>query len=303
MSAPGPSTPEEMVATREGQADRPRRRRAAGGRGGRRGGGAAGAGADLRAAGRRRRGASTWTSTAAASSWDGRGAATPATGALADALGIAVVSVDYRLAPEDPCPAGPDDCEAAALWLLENAEGRFGASRLAIGGASSGGNLAMTTLLRLRDRGLVERFVGVVLVYGAFDLSGRSPGGRRMGEEFLVEGLCRARRGSDRPRHLAALRRPRAACRPRSSSSAPTTSSSRTAWRWRGAWPRPAARSTCVSTPRRRTASARFPIAMGRAAWEDIEAWLGPRFADAEADAALSAASLDRPGSSARSIA
>jgi acetyl esterase len=106
---------------------------------------------------------------------------------LSDALGIAVVSIDYRLAPEDPYPAGLDDCETAALWLLENARERFGTSRLAICGASSGGNFAMATLLRLRDKGLVEPFVGALFSYGAFDLSGRTPGGRRLGEEFLVE--------------------------------------------------------------------------------------------------------------------
>ena len=111
---------------------------------------------------------------------------------LADALEIAVVSVEYRLAPEDPYPAGPDDCEAAALWVLENAEARFGTSLLAITGASSGGNLAMTTLLRLRDQGLVEQFVGAALVFGAFDLSGRTPGGRRLGEEYLVEAYAGA---------------------------------------------------------------------------------------------------------------
>jgi acetyl esterase/lipase len=106
---------------------------------------------------------------------------------LADALGIAVVSVDYRLAPEHPWPAAPDDCETAALWLLEQSEARFGTKRLAIGGGSAGANLAMTTLLRLRDRGLVEPFVGAELDYGAFDLSGRTPGGRLYADEAFLD--------------------------------------------------------------------------------------------------------------------
>jgi acetyl esterase/lipase len=77
---------------------------------------------------------------------------------LADGLGIAVVSVDYRLAPEHPWPAAPDDCETAALWLVERGEDLFGTTRLMIGGASAGATLAVTTLLRLRDRGQVQPF-------------------------------------------------------------------------------------------------------------------------------------------------
>jgi acetyl esterase len=107
--------------------------------------------------------------------------------ALADAAGIATVAVEYRRAPEDPWPAAPDDCETAALWLLEAAEDLFGTRRLAIGGASAGANLAMTTLLRLRDRGLADAFRAAVLLYGAFDLSGRTPAGRAIADEPFLD--------------------------------------------------------------------------------------------------------------------
>ncbi|WP_431958483.1 alpha/beta hydrolase [Nocardia lijiangensis] len=106
---------------------------------------------------------------------------------LADSLGVAVVSVEYRLAPEHPWPAAPDDCETAALWLLDQAESLFGTTELAIGGASAGSTLAMTTLLRLRDQGLTDPFAGVVLQFGAYDLSGRSPGGKLYADEFFIE--------------------------------------------------------------------------------------------------------------------
>jgi acetyl esterase/lipase len=106
---------------------------------------------------------------------------------LADAVGVTVVSVDYRLAPEHPWPAAPDDCETAALWLVEQAEARFGAGRLIVGGASAGATLTMATLLRLRDRDRVQPFVGSVLQFGAYDLSGRSPSGRRYADEWFIK--------------------------------------------------------------------------------------------------------------------
>jgi acetyl esterase/lipase len=107
--------------------------------------------------------------------------------ALAESLGIAVVSVDYRLAPENPWPAAPDDCEAAALWLLDQAETRFGTRKLAIGGSSAGATLAMTALLRLRDRGRADSFAGAVLQFGTYDLSGRTPAGRLIADEYFLE--------------------------------------------------------------------------------------------------------------------
>jgi acetyl esterase/lipase len=90
---------------------------------------------------------------------------------LATEANVAVVSVEYRLAPEHPYPAGPDDCEAAAIWLRDNAQAEFGSDRLTIGGGSAGGHLAAVTLLRLRDRFGDTGFLAADLVFGVFDLS------------------------------------------------------------------------------------------------------------------------------------
>lgn len=106
---------------------------------------------------------------------------------LADTLGVTVVSVEYRLAPEYPWPAAPDDCETAALWLLGDGSDAFGTERVLIGGESAGATLAMTTLLRLRDRGLVDRIAGALLQFGAYDLSGLSPGGRLYADEWFIQ--------------------------------------------------------------------------------------------------------------------
>jgi acetyl esterase/lipase len=97
---------------------------------------------------------------------------------LSTQLNLAVVSVDYRLAPENPYPAGPDDCEAAAAWLLEHAEAEYGSGRLLIGGESVGAHLSVCTLVRVRDRhGAVDRFHGANLLFGFYDL-GRTPSQR-----------------------------------------------------------------------------------------------------------------------------
>ncbi len=106
---------------------------------------------------------------------------------LADALGVAVVSVNYRLAPENPWPAAPDDCATAAFWLVGQSKTLFGTSRLLIGGASAGANLAMTTLLRLRANKLITPFIGAVLQFGAYDLSGQTPGGRLYADEYFIQ--------------------------------------------------------------------------------------------------------------------
>jgi acetyl esterase len=72
---------------------------------------------------------------------------------LARELGVVVVSVEYRLAPEDPFPAGIEDCYSALVWMHEQA-GELGVDldRLAISGASAGGGLAAGLALLARDR-------------------------------------------------------------------------------------------------------------------------------------------------------
>ncbi len=124
---------------------------------------------------------------AAASTWIRRPANDDRNARLADALGVTVVSVDYRLSPEHPWPAAPDDCETAALWLIDQGTDRFGTSRLLVGGASSGATLTATTLLRVRDRGGAHRIAGAVLQFGAYDLSGQSPGGRMYADEWFIQ--------------------------------------------------------------------------------------------------------------------
>ena len=83
---------------------------------------------------------------------------------------LAVVTPDYRLAPEAPYPAALDDCEAVALWLVKHGAAEFGSDALLISGESAGANLAVGTLVRLRERHGV-RLCGANLLFGWYDLA------------------------------------------------------------------------------------------------------------------------------------
>ena len=86
---------------------------------------------------------------------------------------VAVVSVDYRLAPENIFPAQVNDCETILTWLLKNSKSVFGVEKIILSGESAGSHLATMTLIRLRDNQTdIKNIVGLNLFYGAFDLSG-----------------------------------------------------------------------------------------------------------------------------------
>ncbi len=94
---------------------------------------------------------------------------------LANATPCAVVSVEYRRAPENPFPVGLEDCYAATRWVAEHgAELGLDPDRLAVGGASAGGNLAAGVALLARERAEPEIALQL-LVYPPLDHRADNP--------------------------------------------------------------------------------------------------------------------------------
>lgn len=99
---------------------------------------------------------------------------------------VVVVSVEYRLAPEHPFPAGPDDAWAALTWVADHAAELGGdPDRLAVGGDSAGGNLAALVAIRARDEG-APRLAHQLLVYPATDLTMEHPSIKENGDGYFL---------------------------------------------------------------------------------------------------------------------
>jgi acetyl esterase len=105
---------------------------------------------------------------------------------LANRAGCAVVSVDYRLAPEHKFPAAVEDCLAATAWVAGNAAALgVDAARLAVGGDSAGGNLAAVVSLLARDRD-APRIIQQLLIYPATDAAMRHDSIGRFAEGYVL---------------------------------------------------------------------------------------------------------------------
>ena len=96
--------------------------------------------------------------------------------------GICVVGVDYSLSPENKFPRALEEVVAIVRWLHDHGAGlRIDASRLAIGGDSAGGNLAMSACLVLRDAGQAGYIRAMLLNYAAFDVESSEWAARTFG--------------------------------------------------------------------------------------------------------------------------
>ncbi|MEI7591857.1 MAG: alpha/beta hydrolase [Actinomycetes bacterium] len=105
---------------------------------------------------------------------------------LASSSGAVVVSVEYRLAPEHPFPAGPEDCWAALNWVANHGSELGGdPARIAVGGDSAGGNLAAVVAIKARDAG-APFICHQLLVYPGTDLTMSHPSIEENAEGFLL---------------------------------------------------------------------------------------------------------------------
>ncbi|HEX6253752.1 MAG TPA: alpha/beta fold hydrolase [Nitrososphaera sp.] len=88
---------------------------------------------------------------------------------LANSSGLLVAAMDYRLAPENPFPAGLNDVIATVKWIKENGESiGIDPNRIALGGDSAGANLALASAIALRNEGQGDALRALYLLYGLY---------------------------------------------------------------------------------------------------------------------------------------
>jgi acetyl esterase/lipase len=137
--------------------------------------------------------------------------------AWSKALGCAILSVDYRLAPESPYPAALHDCRAALEWLhAEAASLGLDGSRIVLRGESAGGLLAAALMLHLRDYGGPQLLLGMLIYPMLDDRVGSTVDAGPLAGEFVwpqasnvfgwTSWLGRAPGGDDIPHHAAPAR-------------------------------------------------------------------------------------------------
>jgi len=116
------------------------------------------------------------------------GTADPECRLMAIRGGVAVLSVDYRLAPQHPFPAAVDDCVAVTEWALTHAD-ELGVdpNRIAVGGDSAGGNLAAVTSAELAGREGVTPLAAQFLVYPAVDALADTASRRELARGYFLE--------------------------------------------------------------------------------------------------------------------
>ena len=109
------------------------------------------------------------------------------TAEMARVLDLPVIAIDYRLAPEFPWPAAPDDCEAAARWVA-GSPGEIGRSvtSLILAGDSAGGNLTIVTAAALRDDPAAVPVIAQLPFYPATDSSRDYPSYTQFADGYLL---------------------------------------------------------------------------------------------------------------------
>ena len=105
---------------------------------------------------------------------------------LSNGAGCAVISVDYRMGPENIFPAAVDDCVAATKWIhAQAAELHVDAARIAVGGDSAGGNLAAVVAITARDGGDLP-IAYQLLIYPATDQHRDLPSHTSNGQGYML---------------------------------------------------------------------------------------------------------------------